>query len=409
MSIMVPSAGGVELLKRILYGRGAAITGATNATPIVITSNAHGLSNGMSVTIAGVGGNTAANGTFTVASVATNTFALTTAAGANVAGNGSYTSGGIWTINALENALLKLYSNNHTPAEADTAGSYTELATASGYSQPGQTLTSLDGSWAVPATVGLGRHRRMGHRPWHRIDQRAGVHVHGAILELDGLGHLLRLLRRGQQLDRDLVGRAVHERAKKLCQRRLALADAPPRPHPQLALPIKGALIAGALHFISRENLMLDHSGHTAPAMPGWSPGNGEFCLLRLKDVGKQAALVQQGAYACKDGSLVCIHTAAHRSSPSSIKRADGSVEMSPGEYQPARLMLMMESGSNFPVLVRFPNGHAAAQNVFFYPDSPSIAELRPLMDKADLPPGRVVHPDWVPRGQRLLEAAVAA
>lgn len=75
------------------------ITGATNATPIVITTGTHNLDDGQSVNIAGVGGNTAANGDFyikktTVGSATTfglyTDFALTSP----VAGNGSYTSGG---------------------------------------------------------------------------------------------------------------------------------------------------------------------------------------------------------------------------------------------------------------------------------------------------------------------------
>ncbi len=75
---------------------GKAITGATNATPIVITATAHGYSNGDLVAIVGVGGNTAANGIFKIANIATNTFELTDpTTGANVAGNGAYTSGGV--------------------------------------------------------------------------------------------------------------------------------------------------------------------------------------------------------------------------------------------------------------------------------------------------------------------------
>ncbi len=70
------------------------ITGATNAIPIVVTVANHGLSNGQSVVISGVAGNTAANGTWIVSSVTANTFALS-----NSVGNGSYTSGGIVTIN----------------------------------------------------------------------------------------------------------------------------------------------------------------------------------------------------------------------------------------------------------------------------------------------------------------------
>lgn len=68
------------------------ITDATNASPIVITSTAHGLSNGNLVGIAGIGGNTAANGyVWQVANVAANTFELL-----GSTGNGAYTTGGTW-------------------------------------------------------------------------------------------------------------------------------------------------------------------------------------------------------------------------------------------------------------------------------------------------------------------------
>lgn len=74
-----------------------AITGVTNATPMVVTCTAHGFSNGDIVVIRNVGGNTAANGTWKIANVATNTFELTTATrstATNSTGNGTYTSGG---------------------------------------------------------------------------------------------------------------------------------------------------------------------------------------------------------------------------------------------------------------------------------------------------------------------------
>lgn len=74
-----------------------AITAASNATPIVVTSNSHGLANGDIVVIFGVLGNTSANGTYAVANVATNTFELTTVKDAkNVVGTAAYTSGGFW-------------------------------------------------------------------------------------------------------------------------------------------------------------------------------------------------------------------------------------------------------------------------------------------------------------------------
>lgn len=72
-----------------------AITAASNATPIVITSAAHGYSNGDLVYVNGVGGNLAANGLHKIANVATNTFELTNlVTGTNVVGSAAYTSGG---------------------------------------------------------------------------------------------------------------------------------------------------------------------------------------------------------------------------------------------------------------------------------------------------------------------------
>jgi hypothetical protein len=66
------------------------VTGATNATPIVITTSAtHGLATDNIVTITGVLGNTAANGTFTITVVSGTTFSLNSSVG-----NGAYTSAG---------------------------------------------------------------------------------------------------------------------------------------------------------------------------------------------------------------------------------------------------------------------------------------------------------------------------
>lgn len=105
----VSDYGSIDIIPMIHGGRevSKAITGATNANPIVITSTAHGYSNGDKVTISGVGGNTAANGTFLVAGAAADTFQLTTLAGVNVAGNGAYTSGGRLTseTNTAEGVL----------------------------------------------------------------------------------------------------------------------------------------------------------------------------------------------------------------------------------------------------------------------------------------------------------------
>lgn len=66
-----------------------AISGATNASPIVITTAWHPFQTGDRVSISNVGGNTAANGHFTVTRVSDTQFSLN-----GSSGNGAYTSGG---------------------------------------------------------------------------------------------------------------------------------------------------------------------------------------------------------------------------------------------------------------------------------------------------------------------------
>lgn len=73
------------------------VSGATNATPIVITTTTnHGLSDGQRADVSNVGGNTNANGNYFAKYVSDTTFSLytdSTLANA-VAGNAAYTSGG---------------------------------------------------------------------------------------------------------------------------------------------------------------------------------------------------------------------------------------------------------------------------------------------------------------------------
>jgi hypothetical protein len=80
------------ILGKISAGTPKNISGATNATPIVITATAHGLLTGDKALVAAVGGNTAANGLFSVTRVDANTLSLN-----GSVGNGSYTSGGTAT------------------------------------------------------------------------------------------------------------------------------------------------------------------------------------------------------------------------------------------------------------------------------------------------------------------------
>jgi hypothetical protein len=69
------------------------ITAASNASPIVVTSVAHGRLTNQVVTITGVLGNTAANGTWVITKIDADHFSLN-----NSVGNGVWTSGGAWTF-----------------------------------------------------------------------------------------------------------------------------------------------------------------------------------------------------------------------------------------------------------------------------------------------------------------------
>lgn len=108
---------GEEVYGRLTYSSGT-ISGATNATPIVVTTNAaHGLVSGQPVTISGVVGNTAANGTFYVNVLTTTTFALYSNAGLTipVIGNGVYSSGGTLNNAYILSFVFKNLSNVEIP------------------------------------------------------------------------------------------------------------------------------------------------------------------------------------------------------------------------------------------------------------------------------------------------------
>lgn len=96
-------------------GKIALISNVTNATPMVVTTTAsHGYSNGDIVTIAGVLGNLAANGTFQISSASGSTFTLLTKLdGNNTTGSGAYTSGG-WVIDLSLAQILTDISGNST-------------------------------------------------------------------------------------------------------------------------------------------------------------------------------------------------------------------------------------------------------------------------------------------------------
>lgn len=84
------AAGNTDMAAAAGGAVGGAITAATNATPIVITTtSAHGLVTGQVVVVAGLVGNTAGNGTFEISAASGSTYTLL-----NSAGNGVWSSGG---------------------------------------------------------------------------------------------------------------------------------------------------------------------------------------------------------------------------------------------------------------------------------------------------------------------------
>lgn len=79
-------------------GTAKTISGVTLGNPTILTATAHGFSIGDVITIAGVGGATAVNGTWIITNKTTNTFAISL----DTTGGSTYTSGGtatpvLWT------------------------------------------------------------------------------------------------------------------------------------------------------------------------------------------------------------------------------------------------------------------------------------------------------------------------
>jgi len=101
-----------------------AITGATNATPIVLTAVGHGYSTANRVKVVDVGGNTNADGQWTIEKVGADTFKLLGSAGA-----AEYTSGGTVTLlsvpEAIRQAMLLQISGAYEVREPIVIGTIT--------------------------------------------------------------------------------------------------------------------------------------------------------------------------------------------------------------------------------------------------------------------------------------------
>lgn len=112
---------------------GQAITAATNATPIVITANSHGLQTGDDAMISGVMGNTAANGRWVVTRVDANTYSLD-----GSVGNGAYTS-----------------NTGHFASRGAGAGT-SELTRGDGFAVNAQQITGRNGGNTYTIEAGRG-------------------------------------------------------------------------------------------------------------------------------------------------------------------------------------------------------------------------------------------------------------
>ncbi len=131
------TTGGTATLVEAATGN---ITGATNASPVVITSASHGLSTGHLVQITGVEGNTSANGVWAVTVVNANSFSLD-----NSAGSGAYTTGGAWVRTYL--ATGATVSSSEATRKLDIA----ETASFTGADDISLSATVVAGSGSMGA------------------------------------------------------------------------------------------------------------------------------------------------------------------------------------------------------------------------------------------------------------------
>lgn len=109
-------------------GANLTVSNATNATPIVVTTGTHSLADYDIVNISGVGGNTAANGTWQIRVLSGTTFSLyQIGTSTAVAGNGAYTTGG--TANKYNRHWLRagddVVINSTTLTVASVPSAYT--------------------------------------------------------------------------------------------------------------------------------------------------------------------------------------------------------------------------------------------------------------------------------------------
>ena len=117
---------------------GLGISGATNASPIVITTaSSHGYANGEEVLIRGVTGNTAANGVWKIANVTSTTFELV-----GSTGNGAYSAGTDYAFNLND---LEFLGDISAGARIATSSALASKAITNGY------LTANNPTFTTPS------------------------------------------------------------------------------------------------------------------------------------------------------------------------------------------------------------------------------------------------------------------
>ena len=117
---------------------GLGISGATNASPIVITTaSAHGYANGEEVLIWGVAGNTAANGFWKIANITSDTFELV-----GSTGNGAYSAGTDFALNLND---LEFLGDRSAGARVATSSALASKTITSGY------LTANNPTFTTPS------------------------------------------------------------------------------------------------------------------------------------------------------------------------------------------------------------------------------------------------------------------
>lgn len=124
---------------------GIAISAATNASPISITSATHGLATGDIVNISGVLGNTAANGKWTVTVVSATVFTLN-----GSTGNAAYTSGGRIVRLSVDQFLSDIAAG----ARIATSGNLASKTSTRGVADAGDvTWTAVTGAQSEAVVV----------------------------------------------------------------------------------------------------------------------------------------------------------------------------------------------------------------------------------------------------------------